>query len=202
VRPMKSWLSCGIAVLVLMAICATYAPKGVAGGLHWPARKKGQMRVRLVALAWNHPRSSFFANEEIFVAEKELSPGELSLVKLVYGFLPYQPRLSEAGFDYSVVHEVRAVRDPSCDETLFQLTTDEQYGTPINLKYSQDSPVSDLERRHSPLPCYTTSADDYAKALYQPVNAPPGRERAHATGNGGQSLFSSPVVSPASPNMP
>ena len=135
-RPMKSWLSCSLAAVVLVAIAATLAPQNVEGGLHWREVKKGPMRVRLVALVWAHPRSSFFANQEVFIAEKEFSPGELSLVKLVYGFLPYQPRLSEYGFDYSIVHEVRAVRDPSCDETLFQMMTSDRDGSPLNFKYS------------------------------------------------------------------
>jgi hypothetical protein len=171
-QPVKSWLSCSLAAVALVAIAATLAPRHVEGGLHWREAKKGPMRVRLVALVWAHPRSSFFANQEVFIAEKEFSPGELSLVKLVYGFLPYQPRLSEYGFDYSIVHEVRAVRDPSCDETLFQMMTSDRDGSPLNFKYSPDSPLSDLQRRHSPLPCYLTSADDYTKALHQPAAAP------------------------------
>jgi hypothetical protein len=126
--------------------------------------KKEHMKVRLVALAWTHQRSSFFANEEIFVAEKELSPGELSLVKLVYGFLPYQPRLSETGFEYSTLHVLRAQRDPSCDETLLQMT---EYG---GLRYASDSAVGDLERRRTPLACYVTSAEDYTHAVHAPVS--------------------------------
>jgi hypothetical protein len=171
-RAVKSWLSCSLAAVALVAIAATLAPPKVEGGLHWREVKKGSMRVRLVALVWAHPRSSFFANQEVFIAEKEFTPGELSLVKLVYGFLPYQPRLSESGFDYSIVHEVRAVRDPTCDETLFQMMTSDRDGSPLNFKYSPDSPLSDLQRRHSPLPCYLTSADDYTRALHQPAAAP------------------------------
>ncbi len=40
------------------------------------------LRLRLVALAWNHPRSSFFASEEVFIAEKELSKDEMQFVNL------------------------------------------------------------------------------------------------------------------------
>ena len=43
-------------------------------------------------------------------------------IKLVFSFLPYQPRLSESGSDYSVVHEIAASRDPDCDQTVAQLT--------------------------------------------------------------------------------
>ena len=147
----------------LIMICAGGSHRAEAE-LRWGAAKKQHMKVRLVALAWTHPRSSFFANEEVFVAEKELSPGELSLVKLVYGFLPYQPRLSETGFEYSTLHELRAMRDPSCDETLLQMT---EYG---GLRYALDSAVVDLERRRTPLACYVTSAEDYTHAVRAPVS--------------------------------
>jgi hypothetical protein len=157
------------AVMVLLGFSAIFAPRPAHGSLHWKEPRKQQIRVRLVALAWSHPRSSFFASEEVFVAEKELTPGELRLVKLVYGFLPYQPRLSESGFDYSTVHEIRATRDPSCDETLRQMTSDDQDGKEYPLHYSEDSPKVDLERRRMPLPCYLTSADDYTKSIYRPL---------------------------------
>jgi hypothetical protein len=165
----KHWLSRMTILVVLFALAATFRPQPAQGSLHWPQLRKQQIRVRLVALAWSHPRSSFFANEEVFVAEKELTAGELRLVKLVYGFLPYQPRLSENGFDYSTLHEVRAVRDPSCDETLRQLMADERDHEQRALLYSEDSPKVDLDRRRMPLPCYLTSADDYTKAIYRPV---------------------------------
>lgn len=156
--------------VLLCTLPAAFQPEPAHGSLRWPQTHKEQIRVRLVALAWSHPRSSFFANEEIFVAEKELTPGELRLVKLVYGFLPYQPRLSQSGFDYSTLHEIRAVRDPSCDQTLRQMMSDDRDGTEYPLHYSPDSPTVNLDRRRMPLPCYITSADDYTKALYRPVD--------------------------------
>jgi hypothetical protein len=85
----------------------------------------------------------------------------------LYGFLPYQPRLFEYGFDCSIVHEVRAVRDPTCDETLFQTMTSGRDGSLLNFKYSPDSPLSDLWKRHSPMPCYLSSTDEYTKALHR-----------------------------------
>ncbi|HUK26572.1 MAG TPA: hypothetical protein VLV49_18485 [Terriglobales bacterium] len=165
----QHWLSRLVFFAFLFVFAAALRPRPAQGSLHWPTARKQQIRVRLVALAWSHPRSSFFSSEEVFVAEKELTPGELRLVKLVYGFLPYQPRLSETGFDYSTVHEIRATRDPSCDETLRQMMSDDEDGRQVALRYSQDSPTVDLERRRMPLPCYLTSADDYTKALYQPL---------------------------------
>lgn len=127
------------------------------------------MRLRLVALAWNHPRSSFFVSEEIFIAEKQLTKGESRIVKLVYDFLPYQPRLSEAGLNYSTLHELRAVRDLHCDETLAQVATG-QVGDwrqdQAQLKYSTAAPSLDLSRPKGPLPCYITNAEDYSKPIH------------------------------------
>jgi hypothetical protein len=162
----KQWLCRTAALVALFALVAALRPEPAQGSLHWRQPRKEQIRVRLVALAWTHPRSSFFPSEEVFVADKELTAGELRLVKLVYGFLPYQPRLSESGFDYSTLHEIRAVRDPSCDETLRQLMADERDHQQRALVYSEDSPKVDLDRRRMPLPCYLTSADDYTKAIY------------------------------------
>ena len=139
------------------------------GNLPWPVQKKESMRLRLVALAWNHPRSSFSASEEIFIAEKELNKDETRLVKLVYEFLPYQPRLSEEGLDYSTLHELRAVRDPQCDETLAQITTGltgDWRQQQSQLKYSTAAPPLNPARHKGPLPCYVTNAEDYTKPVH------------------------------------
>ena len=147
----------------------------VQGELHWPFPKKEAIRLRLVALAWNHPRSSVFANEEIFIAEKQLSKDESRLVKLVYGFLPYQPRLSEQGLDYSTVHEVQATRDPECDERLAQMVqgkTGDWRQQQSDLKYSTDAPPLNPARHSNPLPCYVTNADDYTKPVHDPESEP------------------------------
>ena len=156
---------------LLVYVCALFAPKIARGDLRWELAKKESIRLRLVALAWNHPRSSFFSSEEIFIAEKQLSADEGRLVKLVYDFMPYQPRLSESGFDYSTVHELRAVRNPDCDETVTQMTTGDLGDwrqSNSELKYSTDAPQINLTRRRNPLPCYVTTADDYTKPLHEP----------------------------------
>jgi len=155
--------------LLVAAVCLMGASETARGNLPWPAAKKESMRLRLVALAWNHPRSSFFASEEIFVAEKELTKDETRLVKLVYEFLPYQPRLSEQGLNYSTWHELRAVRDPQCDETLSKITTGQQGDwrqQQSQLKYSTDAPAINLSRHKAPLPCYVTNAEDYTKPVH------------------------------------
>jgi hypothetical protein len=159
-----------IFILIITGLAGTPTP--ARGELQWQSPKMESVRLRIVALAWNHPRTSFFENEEIFIAEKELNKEESRLVKLVYDFLPYQPRLSEYGLDYSTVHELRAVRDPQCDETLAELITgqlgDWRQGKP-ELKYSTDAPPLNLERHKSRLPCYVTSADDYSRPLHAPA---------------------------------
>jgi hypothetical protein len=131
------------------------------------------MRVRLVAVALALPRSSFFSSYEVFVAETEIGHEEWSLIKLVFTFLPYQPRLSESGFDYSVVHQVSAWRDPDCDETIAQLTARSQPNLHEPLIYSRNVPREDLDRRHILLPCYETNADEYIKASFEPIAPPP-----------------------------
>ena len=109
------------ATLVVVAVCTLGAGPPVEGQLHWRSDKKEGMRVRIIALAQAYPRTSFFSNHEVFVAEKQLGSDESRLVKLVYAFLPYQPRLSDSGLDYATVHEMHAVRDPDCDEALSRI---------------------------------------------------------------------------------
>jgi hypothetical protein len=166
-------------IVLAGAVCLLSASQTARGDLPWTAGRKESMRLRLVALAWNHPRSSFFGSEEVFVAEKELTKEETRLVKLVYEFLPYQPRLSDEGLDYSTLHELRAMRDPQCDETLLQIASG-QMGDwrqqQFQLKYSTDAPPLNLSRHRSRLPCYVTTAEDYAKPIHdesQPQVPPP-----------------------------
>ena len=162
------------ALLFLAAICIGGFGKQAEGQLHWPVYppKTAPMRVRLVALASTLPRSSFGSSYEVFVAETEVGHEEWSLIKLVFTFLPYQPRLSESGFDYSVVHQVSAWRDPECDDTVAQLTARSLPNRHEPLIYSRNVPREDLDRRHIPLPCYQTNADDYIKSSFEPI-APP-----------------------------
>lgn len=169
---MKNWTT---ALLFLAATCIGGPGRQAEGQLRWPdPPKKAPMRVRLVAVALaDHPRSSFFPSHEVFVADTEIGHEEWSLVKLVFTFLPYQPRLSESGFDYSVVHEVSAWRDPDCDETVAQLTARSRPNRHEPLIYSRNVPREDLDRRRIPLPCYETNADEYIKSSFEPIAPPP-----------------------------
>ncbi len=159
-------------IALFLAVTTLLAPDSRAQ-LHWPGPpKKEALRVRLVAVALSLPRSTFFSSEEVLIAEKELSSDEWGLIKLVYSFLPYQPRLTETGFDYSVIHKLTAARNPNCDETIAQLTSRQSpRRETIQLKYSQNADTRGLEGRRVPLPCYETSADDYTETEPQP--APP-----------------------------
>src|SRR5947207_2183474 len=115
--------SARIATLVVAAVVCLASPRA-AGELHWQSAKKEPLRVRLVALAFSYPRSSFFSSDEVFIAEDEFEKNETRLVKIVYDFLPYQPPLSDAGMDYDVIHEISAVRDPSCDESMSHMASE------------------------------------------------------------------------------
>ncbi len=168
---MKNWTT---ALLFLAATCIGGPGRQAEGQLRWsyPPRKAA-IRVRLVAIAISLPRSSFFKSSEVFVAETEIGHEEWSLIKLVFTFLPYEPRLSESGFDYSVVHEVSASRDQNCDQTIAQLTARSLPNRHEPLLYSRNVPREDLDRRRSPLPCYETSAYEYIKSSFEPVTPPP-----------------------------
>jgi hypothetical protein len=167
---MKNWTT---ALLFLAATCIGGSGRQAEGQLRWAyPPKKAPMRVRLVAVAISLPRSSFFKSSEVFIAETEIGHEEWSLIKLVFTFLPYEPRLSESGFDYSVVHEVSAWRDQNCDQTIAQLKARSLPDHHEPLIYSRNVPREDLDRRRSPLPCYETSAYEYIKSSFEPV-APP-----------------------------
>lgn len=162
-------------IVLVLAMSSLLPGTRAHAQLHWPdPPKKAPLHVRLVAVALSDPRSSFFSSHEVIIAEREIAHEEWSLVKLVYTFLPYQPRLSEVGFDYSVVHELSATRDPNCDETVAQLTSvDLPANGAITLRYSPGAAVGDLAGRRIPLPCYETTADDYTKSWRDPVPPPP-----------------------------
>ena len=169
---MKNWIT---ALLFLAAACVGSPGRQAKGQLLWPGPpKSAPIRVRLVAIALaDRPRSSFVRSHEVFVAETEIAHEEWGLIKLVFTFLPYQERLSETGFDYSVVHEVAAWRDKHCDQTVEELTARSRPNRHEPLIYSRNVPREDLDGRHLPLPCYETNADEYIKSSFEPVAPPP-----------------------------
>src|SRR5579859_5649351 len=145
------------------------------GQLHWSSRKE-PIEVRLIALAVAYPRSSFFANDEVFVAEQELAREESRFIKLVYDFLPYQPPLSSTGLDYSVVYHFHAVRDTTCDENLWQMRSlqrRERRPDSAQGRYAHDTPIADLDFRQARLRCYRATSDDFERAQREPTNEIP-----------------------------
>ncbi len=156
-------------LLLVVVACFGFAARPAHGELHWRKEKKQPMKVRLVAVLQNYPRSSFFSSEEVFLAEQQFTPDESRLIKLVYGFLPYQPPLSDTGLDYSVVHEIIAVRSTSCDETLSKVEATNNSDRQIRLQYSAGSPGLQEDRHHNALPCYLTNANEYEKAIHDPA---------------------------------
>ena len=166
------WISivCG-AELLLLVLSGTPAADGQ---LHWRAPKKEPIEVRLIALAVAYPKSSFFSNDEVFVAEQEMAKEESRFIKLVYDFLPYQAPLSSS-MDYSLVYTFHAVRDSSCDESLWEMRALQRHertppGSSSEWKYAAYSPIGDLDRRQARLRCYRTTSDDYDKAMRAPNN--------------------------------
>lgn len=162
------------ALLFLAAACLGGPGRRAEGQLRWSyPPPKAPLRVRLVALALSLPRSSYFKSYEVFVAETEIGQEEWTPIKLIFYFLPYEPKLSESGFDYSLVHEVSALRDEKCDQTVEQLTERSLPHRHEPLVYSRNVPRKDLDRRRITLPCYETSAYEYIKSRYEPVAPPP-----------------------------
>ena len=86
-------------------------------------------------------------------------------MKLVYTFLPYQKRLSEYFHDNRRVYTLRVLRDPSCDETLMQMTWPEGSQPPPEALGSTDHSRATNSDQSPRLPCYRTTADDYMRAL-------------------------------------
>jgi hypothetical protein len=150
-----------LSVVLLFVFCCGIVREQASAELHWQNQKKEHMRIRLVALAVAYPRSGYFSSQEVFVAEQQIEKDETRLVKLVYNFLPYQPRLSEYGMEYTTAHDIKATRDPDCDEMLIHMGPQ---GT-VNFKYSEDAPKLDFTHQRFRLRCYETTAEDYDSPL-------------------------------------
>jgi hypothetical protein len=128
------------------------------------ARVTEELSVRLIGLALSLPNSSYFANYEVFIAERRIKNAQSQFIKLVYESLPYQRRLSEYALNSAKVYKLRVRRDLSCDESLLQMTWPESDPHPGS-QNSSDSPGLTANDRNNMLPCYRTTADDYRKAL-------------------------------------
>lgn len=166
-----------LSTLILLVVAGTVGGHETAlGQLHWPGASQRQqhIRLRVVGRVMALPRTSFFANHEVFVAEKAISREEGTLIKLVYEFLPYQPSLSEVGMDYSNIYDVRATREPQCDESLTDMMSSrDPKHDPIEsagFKYAADAPELVIPHHRSSLPCYESSAEDFGRAERAPLH--------------------------------
>jgi hypothetical protein len=145
---------------------------GNGGEAHADAKKPSDAKelssakalsVTFIGPALAFPQSSYFANFEVFIAEERLTRHQSRIIKLVYDFLPYQPRLSDFGPNYPALENLRATRDPSCDEPLKQvvsLATTLHWPRAALIELNTTSST----QRQSTLPCYRTTADDYRTA--------------------------------------
>jgi hypothetical protein len=123
------------------------------------------VQLHVISLAWAPTRSSFFSSFEVFIAEKWLRKDKSQLIKLVYVFLPYQERLSEYASGDLNVRKLRVTRDPTCDESLIQMTWPEGENRPGGSPSTGDNQTSATSDRKDLLPCYRTTADDYRQAV-------------------------------------
>jgi GAF domain len=121
------------------------------------------VQLRVIGLAWAPPRSSYFSNFEVFIAQKVINKNETQYIKLVYVFLPYQMRLSQYGSDAMRLRRIRATRDSTCDENLMDVMWPEDEGGASSRSRNTTAPQS--SKRSELLPCYITNADEYTRAV-------------------------------------
>ena len=114
--------------------------------------------MRVIGLALKLPSTSYFSNYEVFFAERRVGKAQAELIKLVYVYLPYQRRLTEYGLNDTKVFKLRVIRDPSCDESLLQMTWPEA-------EQAQNKAAGTNGDTGGKLPCYRTTADDYKRAM-------------------------------------
>jgi hypothetical protein len=126
-----------------------------------------ELPVRVIGMALSLPNSSYFSNYEVFIAERRIKKGNPELIKLVYVSLPYQPRLTDYGLDDSKVYKLRVTRDPTCDESLLDMTWPQTDEKKSGSKYATGPPALAPNEPNNLLPCYRTTADDYRIAVTQ-----------------------------------
>ena len=130
------------------------------------------LNVNFIGPALVLPASSYFLSYEVFIAEERVTRHQSRLIKLVYDFLPYQPRLSDYGPNYPPIENLRATRDPSCDAAVDEVEASTR-AWPRSDRDLLNAKSSN--RGQSSLPCYRTTADDYRKARAR--RSSPNRDR-------------------------
>lgn len=120
--------------------------------------------IRLISPVFPPRGSTFFSNIEVFLAERRISSGKFEPIKLVYEFLPYQRRLSEYFAEGKLVHTLRVIRDPRCDESLMQMLSPDSDQDQSDSTAANAAGTTAIDR-NTRVPCYYTTADDYLRAL-------------------------------------
>ncbi len=122
-----------------------------------------ELNVNFMVPALVLPMSSYFSNYEVFIAEQRVTRHQSRLIKLVYEFLSYQPRLSDCGPNCPGIENLRATRDRSCDQALMQVASS---ATTVlgSLSGRLQLSAKSLEQQQSTLECYRTTADDFRRA--------------------------------------
>ena len=120
------------------------------------------LSISFIGPALAFPQSSYFSNLEVFIAEERLSHHQSRIIKLVYDFLPYQPKLSDMGPDYPALDNLHSTRDPSCDEPLKEVVS---LASSLHWPQASLTQLNSASSKQRLLPCYRTTADDYRKAM-------------------------------------
>ena len=122
-----------------------------------------ELNVNFMVPALVLPMSSYFTNYEVFIAEQRLTRHQSRLIKLVYEFLSYQPRLSDYVSNYPGIENLHATRDRNCDQTLMQVASSSAT-VPRALSGRLQLSAKSIEQQQSTLECYRTTADDFRRA--------------------------------------
>ena len=130
-----------------------------------PSQLGEDLPLQFISLAIPKEGSSFFSNYEVFFAQKQLSKGKYELIKLVYKFLPYQPRLSQyLAAGNAKIYTLRVIRDPACDESPMEMTWPDAVQDLLDSLNTNSNGTASV-KKNLKLPCYRTTADDYQRAM-------------------------------------
>src|SRR5262249_40305286 len=130
-----------------------------------PPASPEDLSVRFIQIPGGLAASSFFPGFEVRIAEV-VAGNHKEQIKLVYTSLPYQKKLAEYDLNTTRVYKLRATKDPRCDESLMEMMWPEGQGLMDPETQAQaDRLVEMIGDKKMKLPCYKTTADDFARAV-------------------------------------
>ena len=140
--------------------------------------KKQSITVRLIGRASFLPVTSFGANYESYVGSLQSKASDSTMVKIVYRFMNYEPRLPGSLADYDLVHTFRATRQPDCDAKAETLIYSQHVGPAgqvsepaFSFVYAKNASGVSIPPTVL-LPCYVVSADGYKGTRTMPARRP------------------------------